>query len=160
VWIGTDRNDPIRTADGEPIAGKDLPGRMWREFMGAALDDRPVEPFPAYRPLGERPSDDPPGATPEPAPPPAPGPVAPPVPNPVAPVVPVPLVPVAPPGAPGDLVDGGTGGDGLDGGRIDGGGIDGGGIDGGGLDGGGAGGGGTDDLLFGTDPDCSATPCG
>ena len=77
VWVGTDRNDPIRTASGEPIAGRGLPGEAWREFMGAALEEEPVEEFPPFRAIGEAPSDLPPGQTaaPEPAPEPDPAPL-------------------------------------------------------------------------------------
>ncbi len=82
VWIGTDRNDPIRTASGEPIAGKGLPGEVWQEFMGEALEEQPVEPFVPFRPIGEAPSEEPPGEpepTPTPEPTPEPTPTPPPV---------------------------------------------------------------------------------
>ncbi|QNG55761.1 penicillin-binding protein [Pseudonocardia petroleophila] len=74
VWIGTDMNSPIRTASGEPISGKTLPGEVWRTFMGQALDEAPVETFPPYRPIGEAASDAPPGVDPEATPTPTPTP--------------------------------------------------------------------------------------
>ncbi|WP_308281894.1 transglycosylase domain-containing protein [Pseudonocardia oceani] len=52
VWVGTDMNTPIRTAGGEPISGKTLPGEVWQEFMGEALEAAPVETFAPYRPIG------------------------------------------------------------------------------------------------------------
>jgi peptidoglycan glycosyltransferase len=81
VWMGTDRNSPIRTAAGEPISGRTLPGHVWQGFMAAALHDTPPETFPPFRPLGTPPSDvrpdDPatptPTTPPVPAPPPDPG---------------------------------------------------------------------------------------
>ena len=60
VWLGTDRNSPIRTAAGEPISGRTVPGEVWREFMADALQDAPAAPFPPFRPLGTPPSDVPP----------------------------------------------------------------------------------------------------
>ena len=36
VWMGTDRNSPIRTAAGEPISGRTLPGEVWRGFMAVS----------------------------------------------------------------------------------------------------------------------------
>ena len=78
VWMGTDRNSPIRTASGAPISGATLPGEVWQGFMATALHDAPAEPFPPFRPLGTPPSDAPPNAptTPSAAPttPPAPTP--------------------------------------------------------------------------------------
>ena len=64
VWMGTDRNSPIRTATGDPISGGSLPGEVWQGFMTAALRDTPVEPFAPFRPLGTPPSDAPPNAPP------------------------------------------------------------------------------------------------
>ena len=68
VWMGTDRNSPIRTASGEPISGRTLPGEVWRGFMAEALSDAPAESFPPFRPLGTPPSDAPPNATATPVP--------------------------------------------------------------------------------------------
>ena len=65
VWMGTDRNSPIRTASGEPISGRTLPGEVWRGFMAEALSDAPAESF---RPLGTPPADAPPNATATPVP--------------------------------------------------------------------------------------------
>jgi peptidoglycan glycosyltransferase len=64
VWMGTDRNSPIRTATGDPISGRTLPGEVWRGFMAKALREAPLESFPAFRPLGTPPS----GAAPDAAP--------------------------------------------------------------------------------------------
>lgn len=57
VWMGTDRNDPIRTADGTPVEGKSLPGEVWRAFMAEAHDHLPVTHFTPFRPIGEPPRD-------------------------------------------------------------------------------------------------------
>ncbi len=62
VWMGTDRNSPIRTASGDPISGRTLPGEVWQGFMASALQDAPAEPFTPFRPLGAPPSDAPPNA--------------------------------------------------------------------------------------------------
>jgi peptidoglycan glycosyltransferase len=62
VWMGTDRNSPIRTASGDPISGRTLPGEVWQGFMASALHDAPAEPFTPFRPLGTPPSDAPPNA--------------------------------------------------------------------------------------------------
>jgi membrane peptidoglycan carboxypeptidase len=64
VWMGTDRNSPIRTATGDPISGRTLPGGVWQGFMASALRDAPPEPFPPFRPLGAPPSDAPPNTAP------------------------------------------------------------------------------------------------
>jgi membrane peptidoglycan carboxypeptidase len=64
VWMGTDRNSPIRTATGDPISGRTLPGEVWQGFMASALRNAPSEPFPPFRPLGTPPSDAPPNAAP------------------------------------------------------------------------------------------------
>jgi membrane peptidoglycan carboxypeptidase len=76
VWMGTDRNSPIRTATGDPISGGSLPGEVWRGFMTSALRDAPVEPFAPFRPLGTPPSTTPPNAPPPAATPPSPAPPA------------------------------------------------------------------------------------
>jgi membrane peptidoglycan carboxypeptidase len=81
VWMGTDMNSPIRTARGTPIQGSSLPGDVWREFMGEALEDAPVEQFAPFRPIGEPPSPLGPNEEPEPeaaTPPPQPAPGFPP----------------------------------------------------------------------------------
>jgi membrane peptidoglycan carboxypeptidase len=64
VWLGTDRNEPIRTASGRPIEGKDLPGTAWHTFMADATAGRPMEDFAPFRPIGSPPSDLPPGVDP------------------------------------------------------------------------------------------------
>ncbi|MBW0104022.1 penicillin-binding protein [Pseudonocardia sp. KRD-291] len=59
VWIGTDRNDPIRNADGEPISGAMLPGKVWQTFMSDAVrGSEQTEEFPAYDPIGKAPASD------------------------------------------------------------------------------------------------------
>ncbi|OSY41775.1 MULTISPECIES: transglycosylase domain-containing protein [Pseudonocardia] len=71
VWVGTDRNDPIRDAAGTPISGKDLPGDMWSEFMSSAVRTGTVVDFPTFRALGRPPSTlaaNEPTETPEPTP--------------------------------------------------------------------------------------------
>jgi len=77
VWVGTDRNSPIRTARGTPISGAGVPGDVWQEFMGEAMESVPVERFPPFQPIGDAPSQLPPGQV-EPKPSPA-SPVSPPV---------------------------------------------------------------------------------
>ena len=49
VWLGTDRNEPIRTASGRPISGKDLPGDAWHDFMTDATAGRPTAEFAPFR---------------------------------------------------------------------------------------------------------------
>ena len=66
VWMGTDRNSPIRTATGDPISGRTLPGEVWRGFMATALSGAPAESFVPFRPLGTPPSDAAPNAAPTP----------------------------------------------------------------------------------------------
>jgi peptidoglycan glycosyltransferase len=66
VWVGTDMNAPIRTASGDPISGKGVPGEMWQEFMGEALASEPVESFPQFEPIGEVPAEEPAGEQPPP----------------------------------------------------------------------------------------------
>ncbi|WP_253258568.1 transglycosylase domain-containing protein [Pseudonocardia sp. N23] len=65
VWIGTDMNSPIRTADGTPISGDSVPGAVWKDFMTGAAKQDPPETFAPYHPIGEPPSDKPPGVDPE-----------------------------------------------------------------------------------------------
>ena len=67
VWVGTDMNAPIRTAGGQPISGKGVPGEVWQEFMGEALQSEPVEPFPQFEPIGEAPVEEPAGVEQPPA---------------------------------------------------------------------------------------------
>jgi peptidoglycan glycosyltransferase len=56
VWMGTERDSPLRTARGTPIKGSSLPADVWRHFMSDALAGAPVEAFPPFRPIGEPPS--------------------------------------------------------------------------------------------------------
>ena len=64
VWLGTDRNEPIRSASGRPIEGKGLPGTAWHDFMADATAGRPAQDFAPFRPIGSPPSDLLPGADP------------------------------------------------------------------------------------------------
>jgi peptidoglycan glycosyltransferase len=64
VWLGTDRNAPIRTAAGNPIAGKDLPGKAWHDFMADAVAGSPMQDFAPFRAIGTGPSNLPPGVDP------------------------------------------------------------------------------------------------
>lgn len=93
VWMGTDMNSPIRTASGTPISGAGLPGEVWQEFMGEALDTEPVETFTEFEPIGEAPSTGESGSGPENAAPAAPAPApAPPGPATPAPAAPGPMI--------------------------------------------------------------------
>ncbi|GJF06452.1 hypothetical protein PSD17_53990 [Pseudonocardia sp. D17] len=65
VWIGTDMNSPIRTANGTPISGGTVPGEVWRNFMVDTAKAQPPPTFAPYRPIGEPPSDKPPGVDPD-----------------------------------------------------------------------------------------------
>jgi membrane peptidoglycan carboxypeptidase len=102
VWLGTDRNVPIRTASGNPIEGKDLPGKAWRTFMTGATSG-PEQDFAPFHPIGTPPSDLPPdvdprkvAVAPTATPTPGPTPTAPPPPDPLATVVPDPGQEAAP----------------------------------------------------------------
>jgi peptidoglycan glycosyltransferase len=66
VWVGTDMNAPIRTASGDPISGRDVPGEVWQVFMAEALESEPVESFPQFEPIGEAPAEEPVGEVPPP----------------------------------------------------------------------------------------------
>ena len=72
VWMGTDRNSPIRTASGDPISGRTLPGEVWQGFMadGAAATPRRSR-SPRSARWARRPSDAPPNAAATPTAPPA-----------------------------------------------------------------------------------------
>jgi membrane peptidoglycan carboxypeptidase len=58
VWVGTDDNSPIKTAQGRPVYGRMLPGSMWQAFMNGALRGKPKEPFSKLTPLGTPAYDD------------------------------------------------------------------------------------------------------
>ncbi|HEY9414260.1 MAG TPA: transglycosylase domain-containing protein [Pseudonocardia sp.] len=58
VWVGTDDNSPIKTAQGRPVYGRMLPGSMWQAFMSGALRGKPKEPFSKLVPLGAPAFDD------------------------------------------------------------------------------------------------------
>jgi membrane peptidoglycan carboxypeptidase len=55
VWIGTDTNEALKTADGAAIEGSGLPGKIWQKFMDGYHAGMPVQNFPAFVPIG-RPS--------------------------------------------------------------------------------------------------------
>jgi membrane peptidoglycan carboxypeptidase len=46
VWVGTDHNEPLRTADGRIIYGSGLPGQTWKAFMDAWLAGREQKAMP------------------------------------------------------------------------------------------------------------------
>ncbi|MDQ4116014.1 MAG: penicillin-binding protein, partial [Actinomycetota bacterium] len=97
VWVGTDRNDPIQDARGQPINGRDLPGHVWQTFMSDAVRSGQTSEFPTFRAIGKPPSDEPPNAPEETATPaPSPQPTRTPEPRPS----PVPQPPPAPPPPP------------------------------------------------------------
>jgi len=56
VWVGTDNNEPIKTADGRDVFGKLLPGAIWQDYMKDALKDTPKEEFSEFEPIGKPPS--------------------------------------------------------------------------------------------------------
>jgi membrane peptidoglycan carboxypeptidase len=58
VWVGTDDNSPIKTAQGRPVYGRMLPGSMWQAFMNGAVRNKPKEPFSKLVPLGTPAYDD------------------------------------------------------------------------------------------------------
>jgi len=51
VWVGTDDNTPIRTADGRPVYGHGLPSEIWKTFMDDALEDTPRQTFGTFTPI-------------------------------------------------------------------------------------------------------------
>jgi membrane peptidoglycan carboxypeptidase len=58
VWVGTDKSEPIRDAQKQPIFGSGLPGKIWHEFMKTATEDDPTEPFSTFVPMGTPPPSD------------------------------------------------------------------------------------------------------
>lgn len=46
VWIGTDNNEPLLTAEGRLIYGAGLPGRIWQAYMNGALAGAEELPLP------------------------------------------------------------------------------------------------------------------
>ncbi len=97
VWVGTDRNDPIQDARGQPINGKDLPGQVWQAFMSDAVRSAETVEFPTFRAIGKPPSDEPPNAPEASA---APAPSATPEPSRAAPERPASQPPAPPPPPP------------------------------------------------------------
>ena len=47
VWIGTNASDPILTADGRIIYGAGIPGKIWQQYMNAALDGTEIMDMPS-----------------------------------------------------------------------------------------------------------------
>jgi membrane peptidoglycan carboxypeptidase len=58
VWVGTDKSEPIRDAQKQPIFGSGLPGKIWHEFMKDAVENDPPVPFSAFVPIGTPPGND------------------------------------------------------------------------------------------------------
>lgn len=46
VWVGTDHNEPLRTAGGRIIYGSGLPGKTWQAFMDAWLAGKAQQDLP------------------------------------------------------------------------------------------------------------------
>ncbi|MEJ3655807.1 transglycosylase domain-containing protein [Actinomycetes bacterium KLBMP 9759] len=55
VWVGTDKSDPIRTKDGQPVYGRTLPGPIWQQYMNSVLRGQPQDDFSPFVPLGPQP---------------------------------------------------------------------------------------------------------
>jgi membrane peptidoglycan carboxypeptidase len=58
VWVGTDKSEPIRNSQNQPIFGSGVPGQIWHEFMKTATEDDPAEQFSTFVPMGKPPPDD------------------------------------------------------------------------------------------------------
>lgn len=81
VWVGTDRNEPLRDAAGRIVFGAGLPGKTWQAFMNAALANKSADsmadsaqvrsPIPPPASPSESPSQSP-SSTPSPTPSPTP----------------------------------------------------------------------------------------
>jgi membrane peptidoglycan carboxypeptidase len=65
VWIGTDQNTPIKTAQGKPIYGAMLPGNIWKSYMddaveapssGSSASSDSRHTFGPYKPIGAPPA--------------------------------------------------------------------------------------------------------
>jgi len=46
VWVGTDNNEPLLTAEGRLVYGSGLPGKIWQAYMNAALAGAEELPLP------------------------------------------------------------------------------------------------------------------
>ena len=69
VWVGTDHNEPLRTADNRIIFGAGLPGQTWKVFMDTWLADQPRLDLTDRTDIeGSRPRFTPPSNTPVPSP--------------------------------------------------------------------------------------------
>jgi membrane peptidoglycan carboxypeptidase len=55
VWVGTDKSDPIKNAQGRPVFGRMLPGSIWQTYMNSALRGVPADRFSPFVPLGVAP---------------------------------------------------------------------------------------------------------
>ncbi|MEY7973521.1 transglycosylase domain-containing protein [Saccharomonospora xinjiangensis] len=60
VWVGTGKNQPIRDAAGNRVYGSGLPGEMWKLFMDAYHEGKPLMEFPEVEPIGKIPTTPPP----------------------------------------------------------------------------------------------------
>jgi membrane peptidoglycan carboxypeptidase len=58
VWVGTDKSEPIRNAQNQPIFGSGVPGQIWHDYMKTATDDDPPEQFSQFVAMGDPPTDD------------------------------------------------------------------------------------------------------
>lgn len=52
VWVGSGAHKPIRNSQNAPIYGSGLPGQIWKTFMDAYLEGKPVEQFEEVEPIG------------------------------------------------------------------------------------------------------------
>lgn len=52
LWIGRGTPGPVRDVHGQPINGEDLPLKLWRDFVAAALVGQPAAALPAPAHLG------------------------------------------------------------------------------------------------------------
>ncbi|EIF01166.1 transglycosylase domain-containing protein [Saccharomonospora glauca] len=67
VWVGTGKNQPIRDSNNNRIYGSGLPGQIWKLFMDAYHEGKPLTEFPEVELIGKPPTTPPP-PPPDPAP--------------------------------------------------------------------------------------------
>jgi membrane peptidoglycan carboxypeptidase len=53
VWVGGDKAEGLKTKSGTAVAGNNLPGQIWQQFMNAYAQGKTAEPFPPYVPIGK-----------------------------------------------------------------------------------------------------------
>jgi membrane peptidoglycan carboxypeptidase len=68
VWMGSpEGNVPMRNVNGARVTGGSYPARMWRAFMGPAMEGQPIVPFPPAPAVGRveplHPASEPPPTT-------------------------------------------------------------------------------------------------